>query len=439
MEKNDLYSRTSIRGYEIRGFSKWFPKNTKGYENGKKYTKKKSFELLKNEILNYEINTKLKFIKIYCNINENIQFYIIKNKKSLSTIKGIYKTTGTFVSGFGDSIFGIIDEIDNIASFTIDYSNESVSKAIETDNGIELSISKNDYNILHGLYQRESTLARIKAQTILRQYLNSKNIGIKFNVSDNSKETFTKEMRKEIFDEVINNLNKNEIHSIYNKLYVKYFESLEDKNQVFKEMDLNKIDYIINEYEFRLDQSKDDEKEWQIFFEKYLFSIQPGYKYIIREVDTIFESLDPEANSRPVDFIVVDIYNNVELIELKTPNASIISDVKDHNNYFFTHQCFKAFVQIEKYLKCLEYNQSCAIKLIKKKVSEKYEILQKDLSISICRPKAKLIIGRVDSFIMNESRYHDFKMQRQSFKNIDIVGYDELLNSLKEIRHEFKL
>lgn len=206
MDRYDLYSRTSKKGNEIRCFSKWYPKNTKGFENGKKYSKKKSFEVSKNEILNYEINTKLKFIKIYIKVNDKISFYIIKNKKSLSTIKGIYKTTGTFVSGFGDTFLGIINEVENIISLSIDYSNESSTSIIKTDNGIELIISKNDYNILHGLYQKESVHARIQAQTTLRQYLNSKNIGIIFDISDRSKVTFTKEMRKEIFDEVLNNL-----------------------------------------------------------------------------------------------------------------------------------------------------------------------------------------------------------------------------------------
>lgn len=167
--------------------------------------------------------------------------------------------------------------------------------------------------------------------------------------------------------------------------------------------------------------------------------INPSYKYVIREVDTIFNSLDIEAIRRPVDFIGVDIYNNVELIELKTPNAPVISNKKDRNNYYLTQNCTKACTQIEKYLISIEGNKVEVEKLIRRKISEKYKIPQRDINLIITKPSAKLIIGELKPILRSTARHQDLQLIRHSFKNIEIITFDEILDSLKEIRRELNL
>jgi len=44
----------------------------------------------------------------------------------------------------------------------------------------------------------------------------------------------------------------------------------------------------------------------------------------------------------------------------------------------------------------------------------------------------------IEPLLPNFSRYQDFQLQRHSFKNIEIVTFDEIFNSLDEINKELK-
>ena len=222
------------------------------------------------------------------------------------------------------------------------------------------------------------------------------------------------------------------------QLYEKRYDILASKIELFKETDTYKLDYINELYQQHLKKHKSHESKWQTFFEDNFNIINPSYKYVIREVDTIIEQIDEEAKSRPIDFIAIDIYNNIELIELKTPSADIISKRKDRNNYCLTHNCTKACTQLEKYLIKIESNKLEVAKLITEKVSKKYGIKKSDLNIFITKPKAKLIIGMIEPLLPNFSRHQDFQLKRHSFKNIEIVTFDEIFNSLDEINKELK-
>jgi hypothetical protein len=86
----------------------------------------------------------------------------------------------------------------------------------------------------------------------------------------------------------------------------------------------------------------------------------------------------------------------------------------------------------------IESNKFEVSKLIAEKVSKKYGIRKSDLNIFITKPKAKLIIGMIEPLLSNFSRHQDFQLQRHSFKNIEIVTFDEIFTSLEEINKELK-
>ena len=298
-----------------------------------------------------------------------------------------------------------------------------------------LTISESDYNYVHGLYQHEKKVTKDNAKIESIKFLNKKVDEINIDASE-TKTMVSRDFKNQIFKQKLSELSKKEIRELIFTLYTEHSDVFDSKIELFKETDTYKLDYIIEEYERHLKDYKDNESEWQKFFESNFNIINPSYKYVIREVDTIFESLDIEAASRPVDFIAVDIYNNVELIELKTPNARVVSTKKDRNNYYLVHKCTKACTQLEKYLICIESNKEKVEKLIRRKIGNKYGIAQKDINLIITKPKAKLIIGTIKSIITKPSRHQDFQLQRHSFKNIELITFDEILNSLKEIRRE---
>ena len=91
---------------------------------------------------------------------------------------------------------------------------------------------------------------------------------------------------------------------------------------------------------------------------------------------------------------------------------------------------------MEKYLASLEANKRNIEKLVREKVAEKYGVKAKEINISISKPKAKLIIGEIKPLLSKPSRHSDFQLQRHSFKNIEIVTFDEIYSSLMEIKIE---
>ena len=86
----------------------------------------------------------------------------------------------------------------------------------------------------------------------------------------------------------------------------------------------------------------------------------------------------------------------------------------------------KALVQAEKYL----YN-----------AEGKRDTLAKDLSrerkvdVKVVRPRAVVIMGTSDQLDAPE-KIEDFRVLRQSLKNIEVVLYDELLERLKNQKNK---
>jgi hypothetical protein len=435
MTKSAQYTRKVNKGDITFIFSKSFNLDTKGLKASSAYEKNSQNKTVIGETLNCKIDKIQKSIIVFTPKNFPLGQFKINGTISLAKVKGTYTNTGSFCKGFGDIIKEIAEGIDNLKELTIDYTKDSVTSLRKYKKNRFLTISDKDYNYIHGLFQTEKKLTADNSKTEILKYLQQRIPDIEIE-QKKSREIISRDFKNLIFQEVLSNLSNKQVKDLLFQLYEQYFHVLESKVELFKETDTYKLDFITQEYEELLKDFSTDESKWQLFFENYFSLINPSYKYIIREVDTIFNALDIEADTRPIDFIVVDIYNNVELIELKTPSAPIISKNKDRNNYYLVHNCTKACTQLEKYLLCFERNDNEVEKLLKRKISEKYGIAQKDINLITTKPKAKLIIGKLEPITKNKPRHQDFQLQRHSFKNIELITYDEILKSLKEINRE---
>ena len=422
-------------GDKQRVYAKLFAKSEKGYKAGEAYSKDEKSKSISGETLKCIINKKAKAIQIKANTDFPIKNINVVGTSSLAKIKGTYNNSGSFTKGFGDIIKSILDVIPNIKSMTIDFDKAAKSKLEKRGTTNILSISAFDYNYINGLFNAEKRASSDNSQFTALKYLGTKIPKLPAPTGKKGKE-LSEVFKKQVHEEVINNFDETELEKLLFQIYNKYFSTLKNKIELFKKTDTRKLEYVIDQFDFHFANSFDDEKKWQTFFEQHYRIINPNYKYVIREVDTIFESLDIEASARPVDFIGIDIYNNLELIELKTPDASIISPRKDHNNYCLIHTCTKACTQLEKYLISLETNKSNVEKLVREKISKKYGIKIKDINVVISKPKAKLIIGMLEQLLSKPARHADFQLQRHSFKNIEIITFDEIYSSLVEIKTE---
>jgi hypothetical protein len=435
MAKPQQYTRKVVKGNETLVYSKSFNLDQKGLRASLAYEKNILPKKVIGETLNCKINKANKTIVVYTSKNFPLQSFKIKGTISLTKLKGTYSNTGSFYKGFGDIIKEIIQCLPNLKELVIDFSPKAETTLRKYKESKFLMISEKDYNYMHGLFQTEKQLTTDNSKNEILKYLKQRVPDIEIE-QKKSREIVSRDFKKLIFQEVLENLTEKQVKELLFQLYEKYFEIMKSKVELFKETDTYKLDFIINEYQKHLNEHSDNELKWQLFYEEYLSIINPSYKYVIREVDTIFNALDIEADKRPVDFIVVDLYNNIELIELKTPKADIISKNKDRNNYYLVHNCTKACTQLEKYLLCFERNYLEVEKLLKRKISEKYGISQKEINLITTKPKAKLIIGKLEPITKNKARHQDFQLQRHSFKNIELITYDEILESLKEINKE---
>lgn len=430
-----IHIRKVEKGTKVFVYGKLFDKSEKGYKDGAIYTLNTTSKSLAGESLKCIVDKAKKAISIKANPDFPIDDIKIVGTSSLTKLKGTYNNSGTFTRGFGDIIGEILKTIPNINGLTVDFSEDAVSKLKKAGKGQNLILNSFDYNYINGLFNTEKKTTNENSLHASIRYLNTKIPKLPKSAGKKGKQ-LSEAFKKQIFEEVLNNLDEAELSKLLFQIYNKYFSTLQNKIELFKKTDTHKLEYVIEQFDSHFTKYSDNEKKWQNLFEEHYRVINPNYKYVIREVDTIFDSLDIEAYSRPVDFIGVDIYNNVELVELKTPKAPVISSIKDRNNYCLVHNCTKACTQLEKYLISLETNKSNVEKLIKEKISLKYGVKVKDINVVISKPKAKLIMGMTKPLLDKPSRHSDFQLQRHSFKNIEIVTFDEIYSSLVEIKTE---
>ena len=324
-------TRNITSGSSVKTYSKSFDMTGTGLQKSADYAANKSKARVSGEKLSCSINKSKKVIKVFTTAEFPIDFFTATGISTLTKLKGTYNTTGSFYKGFGNIILEILKAIPKIVEFTIDFSTDSKTKVTTKAVGKHLILSSHDYNYIHGLFDSEKKQINQSSLSQALKFL-SRKITIPANVKIGG-ELVSTAFKKTIFKEVISNLSDKELHELLFQLYEKRYDILASKIELFKETDTYKLDYIIQLYQQHLKKHKSHESKWQTFFEDNFNIINPSYKYVIREVDTIIEQIDEEAKSRPIDFIAIDIYNNIELIELKTPSADIISKRKDRNNY----------------------------------------------------------------------------------------------------------
>lgn len=173
---------------------------------------------------------------------------------------------------------------------------------------------------------------------------------------------------------------------------------------------------VINEFEKNL-LSDNSESEWGEFIKKYLFLIDSRYIHSIPQLNVAL------GTTRTVDFGLVDSQGYLDIFEIKKPTTQILAKKEDRGNYYWSTDAIKAIVQAEKYLHRVREKSANLENDIKR---------EKNINISITSPRTILLIGNSSEF-ENDKQKEDFKILRSSFKNIEIITYDEMLDRLKNL------
>lgn len=174
-----------------------------------------------------------------------------------------------------------------------------------------------------------------------------------------------------------------------------------------------------------------DERVWQDKIHQILQLLYPKYIFSTREIE--FKGIDG-YDKRP-DFLLVDHGGFVDILEIKKPDAQILTKQASYrNNYVPVREFAGAIQQIEKYIFCLTARKENREYVISK-LKEKIPI---DITPEIVNPQGILLLGRSNEFNLEQKR--DFELIKRQYKNIaDIMTYDDLIQRLKNIITSFKM
>ncbi|QTE36119.1 DUF4263 domain-containing protein [Mucilaginibacter gossypii] len=175
------------------------------------------------------------------------------------------------------------------------------------------------------------------------------------------------------------------------------------------------IEDIIEKFEKLMSSTKDNEKQWQEFFEKntWILSHLFPYEVILREREAyIGGKTIGNDNGRIIDFLFENGFkDNYALLEIKTHKKELLKkQVYRKPSVFAMSDDFSGGVG-----QCLDQK----------------DIYLKEFGKSHASfdPKCILIIGMKS--ILSAEQKHCFELLRSSQKNIEIVTFDEILMKLK--------
>lgn len=169
---------------------------------------------------------------------------------------------------------------------------------------------------------------------------------------------------------------------------------------------------------------KQMESLWQKYFENYLSFLIFSYQKLYPKIE-----LNVDLQKKYPDFIGVNHFGGVDIIEIKTHLKYVVTKDLSHDNYAFSSELSKAIIQTINYMDALVQEK------IKNKTT-KNNLKGQILDGNIYRPRGIIIISSYDNLAKGvkptdrdfEKIKRDFTKLRHGLHNIQILTFDELLN-----------
>lgn len=170
-------------------------------------------------------------------------------------------------------------------------------------------------------------------------------------------------------------------------------------------------------------QIKKLENIWQKYFEKNLLYLVFSYKKIYPKV----KLSDIKGDKKYPDFIGINHYNGVDIIEIKTHLANILVWDSSHKNFSFSSEMSKAIIQTMNYLDAIIQRRF-------QDPDSKDKITTFTDEENLYHPRGIIVISSIDRLTktkLNDKRAEilkrDFTKLRNSLQNIEILTFDEVL------------
>ncbi len=167
------------------------------------------------------------------------------------------------------------------------------------------------------------------------------------------------------------------------------------------------------------------ESVWQKYFEKYLLYLIFTYKKIFPKV----ELKDVVGDKKYPDFIGINHYNGLDVIEIKTHLKNALMWDNSHQNFYFSPEMSKAIVQTTNYMDAIVQERF-------KNPEDQQKITNFVDEENLYHPRGIIVISserRLTTHIgENEKLKRDFTKLRNSLHSIEILTFDEIINIADE-------
>lgn len=150
------------------------------------------------------------------------------------------------------------------------------------------------------------------------------------------------------------------------------------------------------------------------------------------------------------DLLLVTNLSDVEIVELKRPDEYLLDYDESRNKFYMSKSLGTAAAQAERYVSAIYRENDDELKIQGQSIRDYLQSkLGGTITLSICRPKALIIIGaiqriakpyqdlstkvksKVTKIAFEKNLDHAYKELKSSFKNIDITTYTELIESAR--------
>lgn len=281
-----------------------------------------------------------------------------------------------------------------------------------------ITFSYNDYELALKAINKETRIYEIRRKTAITNNLSS----ITTKISE--RKTPLSKGALDYFLSAYNDdysLSDNDIDSILSVLSVAPAGKVsvtENFIQTKDKINVAYLDDVINKYKSLLKVNNDNEKDWQIFFEKHgwiLANLFP-FHVVLRDREAYVGGKTIEnKEGRVVDFLFQNGFrDNYALLEIKTHKKTIIKNRPYRNpDVYSIHEDMSGAIS-----QCLDQKNTFMTDM-----GQMYKILD---------PKVVLVIGMKSK--LNESQKNCFELVRSNQKNVEIVTFDELLDKINGLR-----
>lgn len=165
------------------------------------------------------------------------------------------------------------------------------------------------------------------------------------------------------------------------------------------------------------------ENLWQKYFEKYLLYLVFSYKKIYPKIE--FKDID--GDKKYPDFIGINHYNGLDIIEIKTHLKNAVTWDSSHKNFSFSSELSRAIIQTMNYMDAVvqkRFQNNPDEKKITNMTEE--ENLYHPRGIIIISSDKKLTKSKLNQ-AKEKSLKRDFTKLRNSLQNIEILTFSEIL------------